>query len=375
MHTMNEHALGRRLARALGSTAAVGVSVAVGVAGAPAALAMSSPASHGNIASRACGPASSAYVEVNNEPIGAVGSYVLPDGSNVFDVAVIFAANINYDGDQAQLHFNENVQRTLDDQETIDALQEKGIKVTLSILGNHQGAGLANFESAASATAFAVQVADAVDDYGLDGVDLDDEYSEYGKNGTAMPNDDSIGWLVSALRDEMPSKIISFYSIGPSGESLEHGSADIGSQLTYATNPYYGSYDAPAIPGLGDAQLSPAAVDIQSTSTDLAATLAQRTMDDGYGMFMTYNLPDGDMSGYISSFTEILYGQPAVYAPDSSREDPACVTTLKNGVLTREPATGGNGRGDGSHQGQDRPGHQNVRGHSDREHFGSDAQN
>ena len=42
-------------------------------------------------------------------------------------------------------------------------------------------------------------------------------------------------------------------------------------------------------------------------------TLAQRTKADGYGVFMTYNLPGGDESAYVSSFTNVLYGQAAVY--------------------------------------------------------------
>src|SRR5699024_8497800 len=81
-----------------------------------------------------------AYIEVNDNSILNAGRYTLDDGSPAFDVAVIFAANINYDGEKAYLHFNENVQHVLDNAETtIRPLQRMGIKVTLSILGNHQG--------------------------------------------------------------------------------------------------------------------------------------------------------------------------------------------------------------------------------------------
>ena len=34
---------------------------------------------------------------------------------------------------------------------------------------------------------------------------------------------------------------------------------------------------------------------------------------DGYGVFMTYSLPGGDNSAYVTSFTEPLYGQKATY--------------------------------------------------------------
>ncbi|MGU3411630.1 endo-beta-N-acetylglucosaminidase H [Microbacterium sp. M1A1_1b] len=260
------------------------------------------------------GPTSIAYVEVNNDQLSNVGRYTLANGANAFDVAIIFAANINNQDGRAVLYNNENVQATLDAAATqIRPLQAKGIKVSLSVLGNHQGTGIANFTSQAAAADFASQVAATVSKYGLDGVDLDDEYSDYGVNGTAQPNDQSIGWLISALRADMPGKLISFYDIGPASTSLSASSPSIGSKLDYAWNPYYGTYSAPSIPGLGKDRLSAAAVDIQNTPQSTAVSLAQRSKADGYGVFMTYNLPDGDVSPYVSSFTKVLYGQTAVY--------------------------------------------------------------
>ncbi|MBB1197051.1 endo-beta-N-acetylglucosaminidase H [Curtobacterium flaccumfaciens] len=260
------------------------------------------------------GPTSIAYVEVNNDELANVGRYTLENGANAFDVAIIFAANINYEDGKAVLYNNENVQRTLDQAATqIRPLQAKGIKVTLSVLGNHQGAGLANFPTKAAARDFAAQVSATVKKYGLDGVDLDDEYSDYGVNGTPQPNQQSIGWLISALRADMPGKIISFYDIGPSSDALKTASPSIGGKLDYAWNPYYGTYTAPTIPGLPKSKISAAAVDIQNTPQATAVSLAQRTKADGYGVFMTYNLPGGDESASVSSFTKVLYGQAASY--------------------------------------------------------------
>ncbi|MCC8906729.1 endo-beta-N-acetylglucosaminidase H [Curtobacterium sp. GD1] len=260
------------------------------------------------------GPTSIAYVEVNNDQLANVGRYQLANGANAFDVAIIFAANINWNGSKAVLYNNDKVQATLDAAATqIKPLQAKGIKVSLSILGNHQGAGIANFPTQAAAADFASQVTATVTKYGLDGVDLDDEYSDYGTNGTPQPNQQSIGWLITALRAQMPGKLISFYDIGPASSSLSSSSSAIGSKLDYAWNPYYGTYSAPSIPGLGKAKLSAAAVDIQNTAQSTAVSLAQRTKADGYGVFMTYNLPDGDVSSYVSAMTQVLYGQAATY--------------------------------------------------------------
>ncbi|OON81596.1 chitinase [Streptomyces tsukubensis] len=264
------------------------------------------------------GPTSVAYVEVNNNSMLNVGKYSLANGGgNVFDVAVIFAANINYDTSTktAQLYFNENVQRVLDNAATqIRPLQQKGIKVVLSVLGNHQGAGFANFPSQAAASAYAKQLSDTVTKYGLDGIDFDDEYAEYGKNGTGQPNDSSFVHLVTALRANMPGKIISLYNIGPAASRLSYGGVDVSSKFDYAWNPYYGSWQVPGI-ALPKSKLSPAAVEIGRTSQSTAADLARRTVSGGYGVYLTYNLDGTDRSADVSAFTRELYGSEAVYTP------------------------------------------------------------
>ena len=87
----------------------------------------------------------------------------------------------------------------------------------------HEGAGFANFPSQQAASAFAGQLSDAVARYGLDGIDLDDEYADYGNNGTGQPNDSSFVYLVSALRDGLPGKLLTFCFIGPSASRLSYG--------------------------------------------------------------------------------------------------------------------------------------------------------
>jgi Glycosyl hydrolases family 18 len=262
------------------------------------------------------GPVSVAYVEVNNNSMLNVGKYTLANGSgNVFDIGVIFAANINYDTatKSAYLYFNPNVQRVLDNVATqVRPLQAKGIKVTLSILGNHQGAGFANFPSKQAAEAFARQLSDAVSRYGLDGIDFDDEYTEYGNNGTGQPNASSFVYLVSALRAAMPGKLITLYNIGPSASRLSYGGVDIGPKFDYAWNPYYGSWGVPNI-GLPKSKLSPAAIEINATPSSTAASLARRTVSEGYGVYLTYNLGASDAHSYISTFTRELYGSDARY--------------------------------------------------------------
>jgi hypothetical protein len=288
---------------ALMAAAAIGASATTPAAAAPAAPAKT-------------GPISIAYIEVNSNSMLSVGKYTLANGGgNVFDIGVIFAANINYNTstNSAYLYFNPQVQSVLNSVSTqIRPLQAKGIKVELSILGNHEGAGFANFPSQAAASAFAKQLSDAVTNYGLDGIDFDDEYADYGNNGTGQPNASSFVYLVSALRQDMPSKLITLYDIGPAASSLSYGGTDVTHDLNYAWNPWYGSWMVPSM-SLPKSDLSPAAIEIGATSTSTAASLAQQTVSNGYGVYLTYNLDGSDEHSYISSFTQKLYGSAAVY--------------------------------------------------------------
>jgi hypothetical protein len=289
------------------------------------------------------GPLATAYVEVNTDSITNVGQYVLAsNGANVFDIGIIFAANINYDGTTAQLYFNPQVQAVLDNAATqIAPLQAKGIKVLLSILGNHEGAGFANFSDQATAAAFATQLSDAVSTYGLDGIDFDDEYADYGTNGTAQPNAWSFPYLVQALRNDLPDKIISLYFIGPSSTTLSYDGIVVGDLIDYSWNPYYGTWGVPDVPGLTSAQLAPAAIDIQNTDSSTITSLAQETVADGYGVFNTYNLPDTDASPAISAFTQALYGSDAVYLGGTT------AATYNNTGIASDGSTGANFDGDG----------------------------
>jgi GH18 family chitinase len=263
-------------------------------------------------------PTTVAYIEVNDHSMLSAGKYTLAnDGRPVVDIAVIFAANINFDTTtrKAYLSFNPQVTNVLNNRATqIKPLQDKGIKVLLSILGNHQGAGFANFPDKASAEAFAQELANAVSTYGLDGIDFDDEYVEYGNNGTGQPNDSSFVYLVQALRQKLPAgKLITLYDIGPASTKLQYNGVNLANVFDYAWQPYYGSYSAN--PAFAKSKYSPAAVSYTATSQATAASFAQRTVADGYGVFLTYNLTEANTATYMSAFTQKLYGKNTVYTP------------------------------------------------------------
>jgi hypothetical protein len=165
------------------------------------------------------------YVEVNDHnPLNA-GNYVLEDGTFLFDYVVLFAANIrnrnpNGTGTVAPyVHLNDNVQHILTNRtKYIKPLQDKGIKVILGLLGDHDGVSFGTMNDADIA-AFATDVKKIVDLYQLDGVDFDDEWgSKEDWDGwtnnykTISPNSiwtyptSSWGWPTSVTVYRDPSK-------------------------------------------------------------------------------------------------------------------------------------------------------------------------
>ena len=119
-----------------------------------------------------------AILEVNDVNPLSVLEVKFTDGTPFFDGVVLFSSNIQYnaDGNYVELYHNPNVQTLLEQRDTyIKPLQDAGIEVYLSILGDSTPAWLSNLLPA-TAELFAADVAAAVSEYHLDGVFLDDEY-------------------------------------------------------------------------------------------------------------------------------------------------------------------------------------------------------
>lgn len=258
-------------------------------------------------------PVGICYVEVNNNNILNAGSYTLQNTNRqLFDVAIIFAANINYDvsKNRAYISNNNNVTKVLNDVNTyVKPLQQKGMKVLLDLLGNHQGAGISNFPNREAARDFALQIAHTVYTYGLDGVDLDDEYAGYGNNGTGQPNNSSFVMLLQELKAAMPDKLITFYYIGPATTRQSYNGDAAGNYIDYSWNAYYGTYNAPVVPPLNNTKLSAAAIWVNNTTTSVLASSATSTKNDGYGVFMWYDLNGANNASYLSTGSNILYNE------------------------------------------------------------------
>jgi hypothetical protein len=140
-------------------------------------------------------------------------NYTLADGNPAINVVCIFDANYaaaekpylraNNNASPTTKPFNENIQQILDDG-SVKYLQDKGLTVLLTITNGHHPVGWSQFTSESDAMDFVHYLkTDVVEKYGLDGIDIDDEYS----SGT--PNDTSLVMVTTLMRQIMPDKIIS----------------------------------------------------------------------------------------------------------------------------------------------------------------------
>jgi hypothetical protein len=156
-----------------------------------------------------------ACVQINGtNPLNA-GLYTLRNsGEAFFSQVTLFAANINWDAmeKKAIVTFNENLTPLMENRNKyIKPLQDKGIKVTLSLLGNRDGVCFRNYTQQ-GALDFAKEICSVIEAYGLDGVFMDEEYMNYGSNNLPMANSTSWGYLCYYLKQLMPDKLVTIYN-------------------------------------------------------------------------------------------------------------------------------------------------------------------
>jgi hypothetical protein len=156
-----------------------------------------------------------AYVGNGWVDLASTGDYTTAQGLNAVDIVCLFAANLNITPAQGAQRLapnvtvppggtlaciNTNVLPIL--QSGVAPLQAKGIAVLLTFLGNHDAAGWSNFSDdaggAADAALFAEQLVDTVQTYGLNGIDIDDEYSN-----PTWTNNGSLAMVTTLLRQQL----------------------------------------------------------------------------------------------------------------------------------------------------------------------------
>lgn len=122
------------------------------------------------------------YVETNDvNPLNA-GDYKLPNGKPYADIVEFFASNIHKETVNGvvrpTLYLNDKMTNLLENGgylTYVKPLQDMGIKVLLTVLGDWQNIGVTSMNDT-QADQFATILAYAVQKYGLDGIGFDNEY-------------------------------------------------------------------------------------------------------------------------------------------------------------------------------------------------------
>lgn len=287
------------------------------------------------------------YNECNDcNPLN-IGAWSLGDKA-FFDVGILFAANVHADADgDPCLFFNDNVTKVMADvNKYVRPLQAKGIKILLGVLGDHKGIGFSNL-TPAQATMFAKILAYAVNTYGLDGVDFDDEYSKYGTNGFPNYNTTSFSNLINALRAELPGKLITVFDYVTDTGGVSYINSTALGNINYAWYPYFGSnaFGTSNIAGMPASKWSPQAINLNYAYNFITLpqiqSKSQAAKDGGYGAIMTYDLrPSSERSGNLNVLQRIATGAGfgtvtktgSDYAKDWTPVGTETVTITKNDI-------------------------------------------
>ena len=240
------------------------------------------------------------FFEVNDtNPLNAL-EFVLDneEESLFFDYIVLFAANINYNAETGRVYVycNPQVQFLLDhNEEYLQPLRDRGIKVLLGLLGNHDESGLAQL-SEIGARDFARELAAICEAYNLDGVNFDDEYSSSPdlsnplfapKSGAAAAR------LCYETKKVMPDKDVTVFVYGSMYGDYTIDGVEPGMFVDIAV-PNYGVSTLRPLTGMTLKQCAGYAAELNLYSYQATEASAQRVVQGGYGFYMLFALYAAD---------------------------------------------------------------------------------
>ena len=267
-------------------------------------------------------PIAVCYVETNDvNPLNA-GDYWLEEGYTFFDIVELFASNIHKETVNGQvrptLYLNDKLTNVLENggvDTYVRPLQNIGIKVLLTVLGDWQEIGLSNMTDT-QADQFAAILAYVVEKYSLDGIGFDDEYS-----GSNEVNNTSYSRIITKLHELMPAdKLITVFDWGGT-ESISSSAAAL---IDYAYHGYFGSYVTSSdITGMNTPRWSPVSLNLGNYNIPyIVESQASRAKSDGYGAMMCFNLrtrSDNDPLPILQAMSDGAYGGQEVSCDDGNR--------------------------------------------------------
>ena len=255
------------------------------------------------------------FFEVNDvNPLNTL-SFQLENGKLLWDVVVLFAANINYDAEagRPRVQCNPNVQYLLDNNETLlQPLRRRGVKVLLGLLGKHDITGLAQL-SEQGAKDFAREVAQYCKAYNLDGVNYDDEYSnspDLSNPSLTNPSTAAAARLCYETKQAMPDKLVTVFDWGQMYGVATVDGVDAKEWIDIVVA-NYGSAAYP-IGQMTKKQCSGISMEFNlGGGGSLSASKAQSMIDGGYGWFMGFAPSPakyGSVFSRLQGGGEVLYG-------------------------------------------------------------------
>ena len=133
----------------------------------------------------------------------------------------------------------------------IRPLQEHGSKVCISIEGSGKGLGFCNLTDG-QIVDFVAQVKTVVEEFGIDGINLWDRGSEYGKEGMPAMNTASYPKLIKALREALGGEkllTVTVYEEPTSTfwDTQATGGIAVGDYIDYAWSGYNSESEAPQV--------------------------------------------------------------------------------------------------------------------------------
>ena len=253
-------------------------------------------------------PTVTIYVETNDvNPLNA-GDYKLPNGKPYADIVEFFASNIHkrtVNGVvEPTLYLNDKMTNLLENGGNltyVKPLQDMGIKVLLTVLGDWQNIGVTSMNDT-QADQFATILAYAVQKYGLDGIGFDNEY-----DGSPTTVSGSWGNIITKLRAKMPAdKLITVFQWGNYGSSQINATAGAKIDYVYA-NFGYSTYIGVA--GVTKERFAPLSLNLGSYNSPTAAgDHAYDAAEGGYGAIMHFNLRTRSQNDPTALFTAIADG-------------------------------------------------------------------
>lgn len=262
-------------------------------------------------------------MEVNDaNPLNHLSFTLKNSGKPLFDAVILFSSNINFNETTGRVYVknNENVQAILSNYDKyVKPLKDRGIKVLLSILGNHDQSGISQLSEAASKE-FAKDIKAMCDTYDLDGVFWDDEYSlDYGdRPGFEFGGDYTVrvSRLIYEVWKLQPQRWNIAYVWSTTYNLVEVDGVLPGVYCEYALHNYGGSWDlSEQYPGMPKSHMGLYSQEFAQSNIASLSNL-QKMRNDGYGAHMIFafepltqaqggNRTDWNVSRQLSSLQNV----------------------------------------------------------------------